>query len=471
MRRRISWRLKLPLLLVVFAAVPLIVASYLMHQVLTRSYVTSTFDSLETIVQSQSAAVEQFSEDRQNEVQRIAQLIAKPTEEVISAALLVRSKEKAPEPLPALVDAEELPKVKPKKPPSDKEAEVEEVPPAPPIASPEARLEEAKTELRRRLGLVLWDQTKFEEFLVMGVSGEVLVSTFQMHEGRTAEGLEYFLNGIGATYVQPVFNSPITNRLTMVISTPIRNENAEVVAVLAARLNMSRFFSLITNAAGLGLSGETVVGKLINNEIVLMAPTRHTPDAALHTSFSAKSSFGQAMQRAAMGQQASERVQDYRGQCVFASWKPLTSLNWAMAVKLDCSEALAPVKQAYDDLIRLLLVVTLLALLGALLTAHRLVAPVNALRDAADSISRGNFDVHLPVAPEDEIGDLADSFERMISAIRFFRAQSLGQDVEAQLDEEAENTETPSPGKTGPSSRDAGTGQDRNETSSFSDDE
>jgi HAMP domain-containing protein len=231
----------------------------------------------------------------------------------------------------------------------------------------------------------------------------------------------------------------------MVISSPIRDESAQVIGVLAARLNLSRFYGLITNTVGLGLSGETVVGKRIDNEIVLMAPTRHAPNAPLNERFSIESSFGSSMEKAAMGQQGSERVEDYRGKCAYASWRPLPSLNWAMAVKMDCDEALGPIKTAYNDLLRLLSVVILIALLAALVTAHALVAPINALRNAADSISRGNLDVHLPIPPGDEIGDLADSFERMIVAIRFFRSQSSGEEGEPLEEGEApDRTPTPS---------------------------
>jgi HAMP domain-containing protein len=258
------------------------------------------------------------------------------------------------------------------------------------------------------------------------------MSTFQLHEGKTAENLEYFKNGIGATYVQPVFRSPITGRLTMVISTPIRNDNAQVVAVLAARLNLSRFFNLINETVGLGTSGETVVGKLIGNEIVLMAPTRHAPNAALDERVTIGGEFGMAMQKAAAGQRGNDRTVDYRDQCVYAAWERIPSLNWALAVKLDCSEALEPAQMAFDTLMRLLFWVSLLALVAALFVAHALVAPLNALRNAADSISRGNFDVSLPIPPGDEMGDLAESFERMIAAIKFFREQVRPED-EADL--------------------------------------
>src|SRR5690606_29372793 len=86
-------------------------------------------------------------------------------------------------------------------------------------------LEEAISEMRQTLGLILWDQAKFEELLVIDSEGRVLSSTYQHHEDRSAAELAYFRHGLRTTHVQPVFMSPITERLTMVISTPIRNEH------------------------------------------------------------------------------------------------------------------------------------------------------------------------------------------------------------------------------------------------------
>src|SRR5690606_10244826 len=194
-------------------------------------YERTTLESLETLAQSQGAAVEQFSADRQSEVERIAQLISIPVGEALESETALQEQEKkSSQPLPVLVDAEELKqkdasKDKPKKPKTPEK----DAPPLIPQKSPaETRLETAINDLRQQLGLVLSDQTKFDEFLIMAVDGEVLVSTFQQHESTTAANLEYFRNGLGATYVQPVFKSPITDRLTMVISTPIRNNNAQV---------------------------------------------------------------------------------------------------------------------------------------------------------------------------------------------------------------------------------------------------
>lgn len=446
-----SWHIKLPLLLVIFATAPLAMTAAWTFDLIEETYETSTIESLQALASARAAAIQQFTEDRENQVERIAQLLAPEVKALGEAKNTLSALENAPpQPLPELKDADELPRSKAEAKKDEAAAESveqsskaeEEEAPAPQLAAPTKAVEEALTGLRQKLSLLLWDQAKFEEFLVMAADGQVLVSTFAEHEGRNAAEVAYFKSGLGTTYVQPVFKSPITDRLTMVIATPIRNEDAEVMGVLAARLNLSRFFRLINDFAGLGKTGETVVGKRIDDSVLMMAPTRLDPEAALQRKVPLGSDEGLALQRAAGGESGSGRVIDYRGECTYSAWEHVPSLEWALAVKIDCDEAIAPVRQIRRQTIIWTFAIAALALLAAMLTAHALVKPLNALKKATDRLSKGDFDVRLNINSRDEIGALAESFERMVAAIKFFREHSKSE-AEAEAEELALAEEQP----------------------------
>ncbi|GEM_PF-1826134 len=55
--------------------------------------------------------------------------------------------------------------------------------------------------------------------------------------------------------------------------------------------------------------------------------------------------------------------------------------------------------------------------------------PVEHLKDVAENVSMGNLQIDVKRYSDDEIGDLSDSFSRMLTAVKFFR-------MEAQLVEE-----------------------------------
>jgi HAMP domain-containing protein len=56
--------------------------------------------------------------------------------------------------------------------------------------------------------------------------------------------------------------------------------------------------------------------------------------------------------------------------------------------------------------------------------ARAILVPVAHLREVAENVSMGNLDVAVRRHSEDEIGDLADSFSRMVTAVKFFRMET-----------------------------------------------
>ena len=412
-KKSLSWRIKLPLIMIVFATVPLAASTTGTLDRFSETFEDNTLKNLAAVAKAKSEAIDQFTATRISEAEKIAQLVSPQLSAVLEAE---RRKPANGDKLPTLEDEKPLD--------SPKTSTIA----APPVAPPRPRqVEEAFNRLRRTIGLILWDQQQFEEILIITGEGRVVASTFPGHENRTASEIEYFKGGLRASHVAPVFMSPITDRLTMVIATPIRDDNKQVIGVLAARLNLIRFFRLINEATGLGETGETVVGKIIGSEVVLMAPTRHDADAALKRKLQVEPADDIHLVNAARGQRSLGEGRDYRGQVVFAAGEYVPTLEWGLIVKIDRAEAMSPVKAAAASSTLLASLISLVAFGAAFVVALMLVRPIAKLKQATDRISRGDFDVELDIRPGDEIGDLAESFERMVAGIRFFRAQSRGE--------------------------------------------
>ena len=58
-------------------------------------------------------------------------------------------------------------------------------------------------------------------------------------------------------------------------------------------------------------------------------------------------------------------------------------------------------------------------LIVAFFLSRSIVRPIVQLSDAAEKVSMGDLAVNVEVKSNDEIGDLADSFGRMVTAYRF----------------------------------------------------
>ena len=67
----------------------------------------------------------------------------------------------------------------------------------------------------------------------------------------------------------------------------------------------------------------------------------------------------------------------------------------------------------------------------ALFLAGNITGPIAKLRELADKISMGDLDVQNTVNAKDEIGDLSESFDRMVTAVRFLSTDNDEQGSEA----------------------------------------
>lgn len=450
-RRLWSWRTKLVLLLSFFSIAPVLGLAIWTYNRVGETTRASAMSSIEALTRAKAEAVDQFTEDRVRDVERIATLLAPAVRTLaeVEEAKRQRAEQKQPrDPEPAIEPVpSELPDVEAiesgANQPSHDDPIIEDTEPGPEPAPSRDELsdmlEEARDNLETNLGLLLWDQHKFEELLVFDTKGTVVASTFSDHQGKTAASLDYFRNGRKATYVQPVFLSPITEQLTMMIATPIEDEHHREIGVLAARLNLSRFFRLINDSTGLGRSGETVVAKKIGEELVFMAPTRHDDSAALQRKIPVGDVNSRALQEAARGQDGAGNQLDYRGVNTLAAWRHVPSLGWGLLVKMDQSEALKTAHEVRQATVVLVVIIVVLAILAAVIAARALVRPLRDLKEATDRISRGDFDVQLDIRSKDEVGELADSFERMVAAIKFFREHSRPESEEPDELLEAED--------------------------------
>jgi methyl-accepting chemotaxis protein len=63
--------------------------------------------------------------------------------------------------------------------------------------------------------------------------------------------------------------------------------------------------------------------------------------------------------------------------------------------------------------------------------ARAILTPVEHLKEVAENVSLGNLEVSVRRYSEDEIGDLADSFSRMVAAVKYFRLEMEAMEKEA----------------------------------------
>ena len=115
---------------------------------------------------------------------------------------------------------------------------------------------------------------------------------------------------------------------------------------------------------------------------------------------------------------------------------------------------------------RSVLLVSIFSSLGLILgvavsfaLSRAILNPVEHLREVADNVSLGNLDIAVRRYSNDEIGDLADSFSRMVTAVKFFKMESEEASQDATLQSAPlqsaplQSATPPSPGPAGAQER------------------
>jgi PAS domain S-box-containing protein len=223
-----------------------------------------------------------------------------------------------------------------------------------------------------------------------------------------------FSQGKDMIYISDIyFDTVDDNRFEILITAPVFDFNSAFIGVIVFEVDMTSVYNLIQDTTGLGKTGETLIGRRIGNEAEFLTPLRYDPKAA----FKRKVAFGDAsalpIQQAVQGNSGVGQSVDYRGQKVIAAWRHIPSLNWGMVAKIDTQEAFAEVTKLRSLAIIILAMVIVLSSITAFSIAKSISGPLKKLAEGAAIIGQGNLDYKIDTHLNDEIGQLARSFDKM----------------------------------------------------------
>ncbi len=219
----------------------------------------------------------------------------------------------------------------------------------------------------------------------------------------------------------------VSDEMTAFVATPVM-EDGRMAGVLAFQLSIDNLYIFARDYNGLGNTGEMVLGILEGKKILIIAPTRHNPNAALQSDVLLGSNDAKPIQKAAQGESGEGTFTDYRGESVLAAWRYLPKLNLGMVLKIDANEAFAP-NQILAKSFGALGAITLLLVFALSLGVARSIAnPVRELTRATGQMASGNAGVHVNIQTGDEIEVLATAFNQMAISLDIAHEESKQQD-------------------------------------------
>lgn len=204
----------------------------------------------------------------------------------------------------------------------------------------------------------------------------------------------------------------------------------KVIGTLALQMDLDKLTAVTSDTTGLGETGETVLAQLDGDEVLYVGALRHVPDAAFKYRVPLGDKVDKPMLAALAGGHDKGISRDYAGVETIGAWRYLPALRWGMEVKMDTSEAFAPLYRLQKLSLAALILLLLGAGVVALLLGRTLVAPIRQLIIDTERIAGGDLNRRAQLVGCDEFRQLAVAFNTMTKHLQFQYA-----DLERQVEQ------------------------------------
>ncbi|MCM2369373.1 response regulator [Aporhodopirellula aestuarii] len=268
----------------------------------------------------------------------------------------------------------------------------------------------------------------FRVIAIVGTDGRVLTTTDTQHEHFDFSALPAFQHCL--THSTGLLSEPFIEdgRLLAHLSAPTTNRDGSLLGVLIVILDVEQLESILVNVARdehFGTTSELLLGRRDKDQIHYLLPSRRqykrTAEAmavpGMVDAIEGKSGFG---------------LVNYDNVPVLLRYEPVEFQpgyrSWGLVAKIDVAEAYTPLVQLRITLLALQAGLLGVGLLATFWLARRLTTPVLKLNEAAGALSTGDLSRRVDVKRSDELGQLADSFNRMAANL-----QELNSELERKV--------------------------------------
>lgn len=243
------------------------------------------------------------------------------------------------------------------------------------------------------------------EVLVLApVGGKVVASTREASVGGFRASYNFYTQGRQGPTMQSVYPSPESLRPVLTVSTPVKDEQGRLLAVLAFHLSLDPIAQIIRSRAGLGDTGETF---LVDSSSLLVASGRVDMENLQHRTHS------EGVVRALSGNSGQGLYRNDAGTPVVGVYRWMPAYQMALLAEMSQAEAFAPAGRLALSIVLAALVAAVFLGLGAYFLSRRLARPVLDVTRAAMSVAGGDLTARAPVETADELGNLARAFNAM----------------------------------------------------------
>ena len=221
------------------------------------------------------------------------------------------------------------------------------------------------------------------------------------------------------------------------IASPLLDANGGFDGALVFQMPIDRINAVMTNAIGLGETGETYI---VGSDFLMRSESRFRKQGEPSEILVRKSDTPST--RAALAGETDVAVStDYRGHPVVASYTPVRfhEAQWALLSEIDLAEIQAPINAMALRFTLIGSVVVLVMGIGGFLFARTISRPITRMNVAMREIAGGDLSIEVPdTHRKDEIGEMAVAVQVFKdNALEVKRLEAEQAETQARIDAEA----------------------------------
>lgn len=265
--------------------------------------------------------------------------------------------------------------------------------------------------------------SKFRDISLLNLKGVVIASTEPKYIDRIYANEDFFSRSInGQHYLDFVLDDD--DKPTLELATPIYL-NDKIIGVMSISADQDMIYPS-TNYGNIGNTGEIVFGKKTSTgDAILISPLRYALDIQLIETFSNERPVAMNV---ALSKQEKILVDavDYRNVPILAATRYIPITDWGLVVKMDQTEAFAPLEDIKNLVLFPTIFVSVLIIILSILFARTLSKSILQIRDASKNIMEDKFDMIETIDSKGEISELMEleqSFYSMASTTKTVNIQ------------------------------------------------
>jgi len=275
-------------------------------------------------------------------------------------------------------------------------------------------------------------------YALLDIKGVDVLDTYQDDIGVNKSDRDYFYAPLasGVPYISPVRISQTTFENSLYFSAPVRNSNGDIIGVLRSRYNATFLQNILKESTDTSHEEEYAV--LVDNETFLRIAHTGSRDLLYKTlnnltleetielQQQLRLPFGSPAQIIAPEIEVVQGMRNleqqpifispslvYDGATTYTGGYKVQNADWTVLVSRTERSILAPIQDQIRVITVASLILIVLAGIAGVLVSQTLARPITQLAGIASEITSGNLSARANIQTQDEIGELANSFNLM----------------------------------------------------------